>query len=104
MAPVPEHMTVLDNLSRERRKELMGAAVELYKSGGEPSETPVKDHYTRAELRQAARAFGWRGKKAKRQNLERGFAQVRDAVLVDQALTKAKDRVEHPIASRLRRS
>ena len=97
-------MTVLDNLSRERRKELMSVAVEFHKSGAEPSDTPLKDHYTRAELRQAARAFGWRGKKAKRQNLERGFAKVGEATRVDEALVMAKDRVQHPIKSRLRRS
>ena len=95
---------MIENLSKERRRELMNAAVELYKSGAEPSpEIEPKDHYTRAELRQAARAFGWRGKKAKRQNIVARAADVRRAVLLDEALHAAEERVAHPIRSRLGR-
>lgn len=97
-------MSVLDDASRKNRRALMAAAVELHKSGAQPTTTEVPAHPTRAQRRQAARAFGWRGKKAKRQRFDRGFEQVARAVLVDDALAKAKDRVEHPLRSRLRRS
>lgn len=107
--PVPH--PALAGISKERQRELMGAAVELYKSGAEPNDVAPKEHYTRAELRQAARAFGWKGTKSARSNPARAARRVATArekvtkaVLVDSALTMAKDRVEHPIASRLRRS
>lgn len=94
---------MLDALSKSRKRELVGAAMALYKSGAEPNPEVLRDHYSRAELRQAARAYGWRGKKAKRQNIARGVQRVYEAVLIDEALSAAKDRVEHPVASRLRR-
>ncbi len=103
-------MSVLDQASKPIRKDLMRAAVELHKSGAEPSETPLKEHYSRAELRRAARALGWKGEKTARDHPERAarrvkarVTEVRRAVLVDQGLASAKDRVEHPVRSRLRR-
>ncbi len=104
-------MTVLDDLSRPRRKDLVSAATALYKSGAEPNPVGVEGVPSRAELRRAARALGHRGSKSARQNPDRAARQqqamakkVAQAVLLDDALLAAKDRVEHPVRSRLRRS
>jgi hypothetical protein len=101
---------MIEDLSRSRRKELLSAATTLLKSGAEPSgEAP--EHYTRAQVRQAQRAVGNRGAKARRANPEKhmkrtieGARRVARVVMTDELLDVAKDRVEHPIRSRLRRS
>ena len=51
-----------------------------------------------------ARALGWRGSKAKRQkDVGVRLEQVRQVLVVDDALAAAKERVEHPIRSRIKR-
>lgn len=100
---------MIEGLSKERRKEVLGAAVDLYKSGADPSPDGVTPDTSRASVRRAERAAGNRGAKTAQKNparharsLQAGAQRVRQAVLVDEALHDAKDRVEHPIASRLR--
>jgi hypothetical protein len=94
---------VLEQASKDVRREVVKAATRLYKSGAEPSEGPAPVHLNRAEIRQTARAMGWRGKKAKRQNVVRRSVEIRRAVLVDEALGLAKERVDHPVRSRLKK-
>jgi hypothetical protein len=94
---------MLDELEKGRRKELIKAATRLHKSGAEPNEAPVPERYTRAQLRQAKRALGWRGSKTNRHNVVKRLPQVMETVMLDEALSVAKDRVEHPLSSRLRR-
>jgi hypothetical protein len=100
----PVLTAALKATTRENRKDLMAGAVALLKSGAEPSSDIKVGRGTRAQRRQAARAMGWRGKKAGRQNFERNIAKVRNAVMVDESLHLAQDRIEHPVRSRLRRS
>lgn len=102
--------TLLDSASRENRRDLVEKAVELYKSGAEPSSDDVVPAHSRAAMRQAQRAAGNRGTKTATKNpvrhvrrLQTGAVKIRRAVLVDEALHVAQDRVEHPIKSRLRR-
>jgi hypothetical protein len=93
----------LERFDRDQRKEIVKAAVRLHKSGAEPAVPGVPDRPSRSQRRQAARALGWRGSKASRHNIVREVDRVRRVVAVDEALVAAKDRVEHPVRSRLRR-
>ena len=102
--------SVLDGASRVNRRALSAAATELYKSGAEPNTTAAPEHPTRAQVRQAQRALGYRGSKTVQKNPHRhqnrvrtGVVKVGRAVLVDEQLTKAQARVNHPLKSRLRR-
>ncbi len=95
---------MLTDLPKADRKGLVAAATLLYKSGAEPSPAPTTGHYTRAQQRQALRAVGWRGAGAKRHNVVKKLYAAHQAVLIDEALGAAKERVEHPVRSRLRRS
>jgi hypothetical protein len=101
---------MIEDLSKARRKELVSAATALYKSGAEPSEDGP-GRITRVQIRQAQRAIGNRGAKARRadpakhqRRVFEGARRVAQVVMADEALTLAKDRVAHPIRSRLRRS
>ena len=99
---------MIEDLSRARRREVLSAGVELLKSGGVPSPDGPPPRPTRAQIREARRAIGNRGTKTAKNNphrhenrLRAGGVRVQRAVLVDDALHAAKDRVEHPIRSRL---
>lgn len=94
----------LDQFDKGERKQVVKAATRLYKSGAEPSEPVEPRPLRRYEQRQLARALGWRGSKAKRQkNVTKRLEEVRQALVVDDALIAAKERVEHPVRSRLKR-
>ena len=100
---------MIEGLSKDRRKELMQGATELYKSGAAPLPDDVDTTPNRARVRQAQRAEGNRGVKAQRHNPAKhqrrvvaGKIKVSQAIMLDEALHAAKDRVEHPIRSRLR--
>jgi len=95
---------MLDQLSRGRRKEVLKAAGDAYKSGLLPTPTPsVQRPLARHEQRQLMKALGWRGTKAKRHTVERDARKFVQVMAVEEALDRAKERVEHPIAARLRR-
>ena len=101
---------MLEQVSKGHRKELVRAATEFYKSGAEPSPDAAPEHFTRAQVRQAQRALGNRGTKARRANPAKHAravvlrsSEVVRVVLADEALGVAKQRVEHPLMSRLRR-
>ena len=100
---------MIEGLTKQRQKELLGAAVELLKSGAEPSPDDVVPDNSRAARRQVQRAAGNRGSKTAKRNphrhenrLRAGGERVRKAVLLDDALHAAKNRVDHPVLSRLR--
>lgn len=96
-------MPLLDELSKEKRKEIVKTATVAYKTGAEPHQETEPHKMSRAEHRQLARALGWRGKKAKRHNIERRTQLAQKAVLTDAALQEAQERVLHPVRSRIRR-
>lgn len=96
---------MLSDLEKDQRKDLLKAGTRLVKSGVAP--TSVSDApraLNRAQMRQAQRALGYRGSKAKRHNLQRGQARLRQVLLVEEVLDAAQDRIDHPVRSRLRRS
>lgn len=92
---------MLAELPKGQRKEIVRAATKLYKSGAQPN-LSAASHPTRAQRRQAARALGWRGAKARHHRRDR-LRQVQAVVAVDEALGAAKERVERPIRARLKR-
>lgn len=101
----------LDQFTKKERREIMRAATRAVKSGVEPSspiETP--ESIPRYQQRQMARALGNRGSKSAKKNPERMARQteerreqLRQVLVVDDALQAAQERVEHPIRSRLKR-
>lgn len=102
-------MTLLAQFDKDERRAVVKAATRLYKSGAEPNDSPLPEYPTRAQVRQAQRALGHRGSKSAKKNperharrLQRGADDLLRVLAVDEALAAAKDRVEHPIKSRLR--
>ncbi len=94
---------MIERLPADSRRQIVKAAGQLYRSGAEPTPQGTPHTPNRAEMRQMARALGWRGAKAKRQNFAKRLPEVAKAVLVDEALGEAKFRAEHPILSRVGR-
>jgi hypothetical protein len=90
--------------AKRRQKDIDQAATRLLKSGVLPSASAEGEvHLTRTQQRQLMRSLGWRGSKAQRHNVERGLKRFGEVMLVEQALDRAQDRVDHPVRSRLRR-
>jgi hypothetical protein len=85
-------------LPKRRRRELVREATDLIREHGaeglvsDPDAPPVK--LTRARRRDMARALGWRGTKAKRQNFDKRLPKVAQALAMDQALTAANARLQ----------
>ena len=95
---------MLEEVAKAQRKELVRAGTRLVKSGVAPTGKPPEGRtLTRAEQRQAQRALGYRGSKAKRHNFQRQQAKLRQVLTVEEVLDAAQDRIDHPVRSRLRR-
>ena len=100
---------MIESLSKQRQKELIQGATELFKSGAVPNPRDIDTTPNRARVRQAQRAEGNRGAKTRRHNPAKhqrrvvaGKMKTTEAILLDEGLQVAKDRVEHPIRSRIR--
>ena len=93
---------MLEKVSKSERKDLQRTATRLYKSGARPTTVERTAPLRRFEKRQVARAAGWRGSKATRQKASR-LRDIQQAILVDDLMVAAEDRVQHPVRSRLRR-
>jgi hypothetical protein len=60
-------------------------------------------HLNQAQKRQLQRSLGYRGSKARRHTIERDSKKFANVLGVELALDAAKERIEHPVRSRLRR-
>lgn len=99
---------MLELVTQKQKREIIKTAVPLLKSGVMPTVAEAPEKPTRVQLRQAQRALGDHGTKTAKKNpqrhqrrLDRGVELARRAVVLDEALALAKNRVEHPIKSRL---
>lgn len=94
--------TLLRQLPKKARREIQRKATELYRAGIEPSAEEVTPVTRRFQQRQVARALGWRGSKAKRKKtLAKRLHEVKQVLIVDEALQNARARSEHPVRARL---
>ena len=104
MSAAFQRRLMLDELDKARRKEVIAVAKQAYLSGLEPTAAPAEIRsLKRHELRQIERAGGFRGNKAKRHTMTRDLPKLRNTLAVEEVLDAAKDQVDHPIRSRLRR-